>query len=85
MRRGKTLVLVLSSLALGTAAQAITDSSGGPYHGIIERNVFNLKPPAPPPAPPDPISQAPKLTLTGITTILGNKRALMTATSLQEP
>lgn len=82
MRRGKTLMVVLSSLALGTAAQAITDSSGGPYHGIVERNVFNLKPPPPPPDPNALIAQqAPKLTLTGITTILGNKRALITVPS----
>src|SRR5262249_46742107 len=41
------------------------------------RNVFALK--APPP-PPDPEANKPppvKITLTGITTILGNKRALM--------
>lgn len=80
MRRGKTLVLVLSSLALGAVAHAVSDSS--PYRSIPERNVFNLKPPV---APPDPtqlaIQQAPKLTLTGITTILGNKRALITVPS----
>jgi hypothetical protein len=43
----------------------------------VERNVFGLKPP---PAPPDPEVNKPpppKITLTGITTILGNKRALL--------
>ena len=59
-----------------TAAAA--DSN--PYQRIVERNVFGLKPPAP---PPDPEANKPppaKIFLTGITTILGNKRALMKMT-----
>ena len=50
--------------------------SGNPYRQIAERNVFGLRPPSPrhvelPPAP------LPKVVLTGITTILGKKRALL--------
>ena len=59
---------------------ALTCSAGSagvinPYHGIVERNVFGLKPPAPPAAhlPSVPL---PKITLTGITTLFG-KRALL--------
>jgi hypothetical protein len=52
------------------------DASHNPYAAIAERNVFNLRPPpsATPPEPPPP--PVPKITLTGITTILGDKRAL---------
>ena len=71
--------------ALGLACctgnlEALTVETGdNPYTSIVERNVFALKPP--PPAP-DPNAQAgnvpvPKIFLTGITTILGNKRALL--------
>ena len=55
-------------------------AADNPYQGIIERNVFGLKPPAP---PPDPEANKPPpatIYLTGITTILGNKRALMKMT-----
>jgi hypothetical protein len=68
----------LATLAGLAAASAITpEPSATPYEGIIDRNAFGLKPPPPPPDPeaakPPPV----KITLTGITTILGNKRALM--------
>jgi hypothetical protein len=83
---GKTWVIVCGSLVLGGAARAVTpDAGSNPYSGIVERNVFSLKdppppkPPAPPPAPPV------KITLTGITTILGNKRALMRAAIPPKP
>jgi hypothetical protein len=67
-------------LGIGLSVTSTTAFAAGssPYQGIVDRNVFGLKPPvsanveeAPPPAPPL------KITLTGITTILGNKRALM--------
>jgi hypothetical protein len=60
---------------------AATTSSGAvgenPYEAIVERNVFDLKPP-PPPKPVDTTTNAPppNVKLTGITSILGNKRAL---------
>ncbi|HYL95726.1 MAG TPA: hypothetical protein VET69_07975, partial [Terriglobales bacterium] len=54
-----------------------TAASDNPYQGIVARNVFLLKPPP----PPVPIEEAkpppPKVFLTGITSILGNKRALL--------
>lgn len=48
-----------------------------PYAGIIERNVFGLKPAPPPPDPELSKPPPPKITLTGITDILGKKLALM--------
>jgi hypothetical protein len=60
-----------------TAAAADNSS---PYQGIVERNVFGLKPPPPPPDPESTKPPPPKIFLTGITTILGNKRALMKMT-----
>lgn len=75
----KMLICVSAGLALCIGARArVADSSGACYQGISERNAFGLKPPAQPrievKAPP-----LPKLILTGITTILGDKRALMKA------
>ena len=53
-------------------------TSGMGYDRITERNVFALKPPPPPVDPNAVKEEAPsKITLTGITTILGNKRALL--------
>jgi len=79
MKHGeKMLVCIAVGVTLCTAASAITADHSMPYQGIVERNLFALKPP---PAPPDPDAnnkpQPSKITLTGITTILGNKRALM--------
>ena len=50
--------------------------SRNPYRRIIERNLFRLKPAPVPTFAPLPASQ-PKVVLTGITTILGDKRALL--------
>ena len=75
---GKMLICLTAGSALCFAANAVTsEPQDNPYQSIADRNVFSLKPPAPPPDPevakPPPV----KITLTGITTILGNKRALM--------
>ncbi len=58
-------------------AWAVDDSAGTPYQGIVERNVFALKPPTPPPPPEEHRPPPPKIYLTGITTILGKKLALL--------
>ena len=75
---GIVTICMAGCLVLGAGARAVTsDPSANPYQSIVDRNVFSLKPPPPPPDPeankPPPV----KITLTGITTILGNKRALM--------
>lgn len=70
------MICVLGSAVLCAAASGIT--ADGPYAAIVDRNVFGLKPPPPPPDPNEAAKAAPTdLTLTGITTILGNKRVLL--------
>jgi len=82
MRRGGqlTLFVLLGGLSVGAAASAVNPvPSASPYDGIVDRNVFGLKPPPPPPDPEATKTPPAKITLTGIIggTILGNKRALM--------
>jgi hypothetical protein len=86
IRDTRALGLILSGIALSASLWTLNaDVAGSPYQGIVERNVFNLRPPptpadnTPPPVPP------PRITLTGITTILGNKRALMKALEPPKP
>jgi hypothetical protein len=76
---GTMLVWMAGSLALCIGAKAVTsENTENPYQSIVDRNVFSLKPA---PTPVDPAEankpQTLKITLTGITTILGNKRVLM--------
>lgn len=68
-------MVMVAAFCLGIVAPAETAFAGGPYAMIYERNAFGLRPPnrvttVPPPGP------APKVHLTGITTILKDKRAL---------
>lgn len=66
----------LLCLWLCPIAQAgLPASSHNVYHAILERNVFHLVPVPPPPPPPAP--PLPEVTLTGITTILPEKCALL--------
>jgi hypothetical protein len=49
-----------------------------PYSGIIQRNVFALKPSAQSEPAADPVQEPPiKIILTGVTTIFGDNRVLM--------
>src|SRR5262245_53678278 len=85
---GKGLGLLLSGLIIcGTATADTPDSasSKNPYQGIVERNVFGLKPPPPPAPPPEQPKPPVNITLTGITTILGKKRAFMTVSTAAKP
>lgn len=76
-KAGKALSCMAGGLLLCSGAGAGAVSSN-PYESITERNVFDLH--AAPP-PPDVNENKPqpalKVFLTGITTILGNKRALL--------
>lgn len=60
----------------------LADFRANPYSSIVERNPFGLKPPPPPdpdagkPPPPPPAPLA-TVELTGITSILSSKRALL--------
>ncbi|HWQ92599.1 MAG TPA: hypothetical protein VN673_13075, partial [Clostridia bacterium] len=75
-RVGKSLLCGAATLALCAGAPAIT--ADNPYKTIVDRNVFGLKDPPPPPAAVDTSKPQPsKITITGITTILGNKRVLL--------
>src|SRR6185437_13265595 len=83
---GKIEICVLAGvLASGGALAATSRVTDTPYNAIVERNVFNLHPPIPredssaliKPTPP------PKITLTGITTILGKKVAFLTTPALK--
>ena len=87
MKRGrKLLICTLAGLAVGTTANAATSgTSGSPYEGIVVRNVFGLNKAPPPPDPEANKPPPPKIFLTGITTILGNKRALMKLTPPAKP
>lgn len=48
-----------------------------PGKSITERNAFNLKAPTPPAPPPPPPPPATKVNLTGVFSIMGNKRAIL--------
>ena len=87
MKHGERLLFcTLAGLALCTPGSAVAvDATGSPYQGIVDRNVFGLKPPPPPPDPEANKPPPPKIFLTGITTILGNKRALLKATPPAKP
>ena len=69
--------LALSLLLVWWATSVVeTVFAGNPYQRIVERNVFRLRPA--PPARPEPDQRPrPKVHLTGITTILRGKRALL--------
>ena len=83
MKRERLIAVV--GLAVGLflipAARAVV-SGDNPYKSIVERNPFGLLPPPPPPPPPDTNPPPSNIKLTGITTILGIKNALLMA---QEP
>ena len=87
MKHGeRMLICTLAGLALCATGKAVAgDSPGNPYQGIVDRNVFGLKPPPPPPDPESTKPPPPKVFLTGITTILGNRRALLKMTPPAKP
>jgi len=65
-----------SSASIGTNAES--GSSTNPYASIVERNVFGLRdPPSPLPPQAAPGAPPPRIILTGITTILGKKLAVL--------
>ena len=69
---------ILGAVLLGAGALAADTAAPAenPYQGIVDRNVFALKPPPPPPDPDSIKPPTPDFFLTGITTIFGPKRAL---------
>src|SRR5690349_11660904 len=85
-RVGKKAMVVFGSLVLTSTVQAAVNeeapSTGNPYNVIIERNIFDLREPTPPPSTQPTNTPPPNVKLTGITTILGKKQALF---MVQEP
>src|SRR5438128_358481 len=80
MEGTKLAIGVLATIGfIAELKAAVSDSTRGPYQGIVKRNVFGLKdPPAAITEPtPGPATPKPKVILTGITTILGDARALL--------
>jgi hypothetical protein len=77
---GKITGYVTAGLAACAAAIVLADESAdnSPYHSIVERNLFSLRPIPPAPGPPEtPKPPAAEITLSGISTIHGHKRALL--------
>lgn len=79
---GNARISVLVGALLSATALVVTSlgAAENPYGAIVERNVFNLRPPPPPLNPADLVKKTPppKITLTGITTILGKKVTFLT-------
>jgi hypothetical protein len=69
---------LICGAVFGLCLEAGTVPADNPYKGIVERNLFGLKDPPPPPDPAEVNKPQPsKIILTGITDILGRKQALM--------
>ena len=73
----KVAIYLASAAMLGASASAVTaEPQGNPYQGIVERNVFALKPPPDPeslkPAAPPP----PLIELQGISSMFGRQQVL---------
>jgi len=74
IRKTQYVTLAVAFLAVTVRA----NNTDNPYQGIVDRNVFGLRPPPPPPSNEPPKPPIPAINLTGITTILGKKMAFMT-------
>lgn len=77
-RGGKITIGLACGLAWQLHAGAVTsENAANPYSAIVDRNVFNLRPP-PPPTPPTPPAdtQPSKITLLGIVSGFGPKQVM---------
>ncbi|MDB6016577.1 MAG: hypothetical protein JWR19_1066 [Pedosphaera sp.] len=70
------MCVLLGFSALRGANGAMNDADGQTYGCIAARNIFDLHGPAAQPAPEPVTAPSLQIKLTGITTILGDKRAL---------
>lgn len=69
--------LALAGLA-GPACAIPSDAGGNPYQRVVERNVFDLKPLIPPPETNvAPVIPPAKVSIQGITDMLGKKQVLL--------
>jgi len=76
MQAGLLGAVLFGAGAIAADTADTADHPENPYQGIVDRNVFALKPPPPPPDPDSIKPPTPEFFLTGITTIFGPKRAL---------
>lgn len=78
-----TLMCALVGTVLCSAARAEivepAETEENPYQAIVDRNVFGLRPPPPPPSTEPPKAPPPKFTLTGISTLMGQKKVFLKA------
>lgn len=70
-----TIVVLMTGT--GVLLSLETNEDKVPGKSITERNAFNLKPPTPPAPPAPPPPPAIKVNLTGVFSIMGNKRAIL--------
>ncbi len=92
---GEILGCLLGGIILATETLAATGHRAGdvshfniadnPYHVIVERNVFDLKDPPPPPSKEPTNAPPPNVELTGIMSILGVKQALFMVQDVAAP
>jgi len=81
----RVLVGIVLSFGWATAGQA-SPALHNPYSEIASRNIFGLRPPPVPAAKPTPPAPPlPNVVLTGISTVLGKKRAFLEITSVAKP
>ncbi len=88
IKAGNALVWTVSGLVFCQAVWAATPdspSNANPYSGIVDRNVFGLKPPPPPAPPPEQPKPPVNITLTGITTLSGKKKCFITVLAAPKP
>lgn len=87
MRTGKILIGILGGwvACAGIPRAHAAEAEDNAYQNIADRNVFGLKPTPPPPDVTPPKQPTPKIFLTGISTLGGEKRALLKTTPPAKP
>lgn len=76
IRPSKNLLRIVILIVMVMPILAMNSRSANSYQGIVAGNVFRLKQPAIAPDPVIPVA-LPELRLIGVTTITGDKRALL--------
>lgn len=85
-RRVIALCGLVPSLIAGDKALAATPGTvENPYSGIMEKNVFGLKPPPPPVETVQTSAPPAKITLLGIANMFGTKKAILKAAEPGKP